>query len=90
MKILALQLARLGDCFQTWPALRAIQRSNPSLRSLLSHFNPKLGRLELHQPLFQALNSNLADSALNELNRLYSKVKNLKVSNIDLRRGHLS
>jgi hypothetical protein len=61
-----------------------------SLRSLISLFNPKLGRLELHQPLFQALNSNLADSALNELNRLYSKVKNLKVSNIDLRRGHLS
>jgi heptosyltransferase-3 len=29
MKILVLQLARLGDCFQTWPALRAIQRSNP-------------------------------------------------------------
>jgi heptosyltransferase III len=29
MKILILQLARLGDCFQTWPALRALQRQYP-------------------------------------------------------------
>lgn len=30
MKILILQLARLGDIFQTWPVLRAIKRSHPN------------------------------------------------------------
>ncbi len=30
MKILVLQLARLGDIFMTWPALRAIKRTNPN------------------------------------------------------------
>ncbi len=29
MKILVLELARLGDIFQTWPALRALKRLNP-------------------------------------------------------------
>lgn len=29
MKILVIQLARLGDIFQTWPALNAIKRMNP-------------------------------------------------------------
>ncbi len=29
MKILILELARLGDIFQTWPALRALKRANP-------------------------------------------------------------
>ncbi len=29
MKILVLQLARLGDIFQTWPALRALRRAHP-------------------------------------------------------------
>jgi heptosyltransferase III len=29
MKILVLELARLGDIFQTWPALRALKRANP-------------------------------------------------------------
>lgn len=29
MKILVLQLARLGDIYMTWPALNAIKRSNP-------------------------------------------------------------
>ncbi len=30
MKILVLQLARLGDIYMTWPALRALRRLNPS------------------------------------------------------------
>jgi ADP-heptose:LPS heptosyltransferase len=30
MKILVLQLARLGDIYQSWPALRALRRQNPS------------------------------------------------------------
>ncbi len=29
MKILAIQIARLGDIFQTWPALRALKRAYP-------------------------------------------------------------
>jgi ADP-heptose:LPS heptosyltransferase len=29
MKILVLELARLGDIFQTWPALRALKRKHP-------------------------------------------------------------
>jgi ADP-heptose:LPS heptosyltransferase len=29
MKILVTQLTRLGDIFQTWPVLRAIQRNHP-------------------------------------------------------------
>lgn len=29
MKILVLQLARLGDIYQTWPALHALKRQNP-------------------------------------------------------------
>lgn len=29
MKILAIQLARLGDIYQSWPALRALKRLNP-------------------------------------------------------------
>lgn len=29
MKILVLQLARLGDIFQSWPALRALRRAHP-------------------------------------------------------------
>jgi hypothetical protein len=61
-----------------------------SLRNLFSGFNANLGRLELTQALFEPLSANLADSALNELNRLYSKVKNQKMSNIDLRRGPIS
>src|SRR3954464_11727282 len=28
-KILVLELARLGDIYQTWPALRALKRLNP-------------------------------------------------------------
>jgi hypothetical protein len=34
--------------------------------------------LEITAPLFEPLQANLADSALNELNRLYSKVRNRK------------
>ena len=30
MKILVLQLARLGDIYQTWPVLRALKRQNPT------------------------------------------------------------
>ena len=30
MKILVMQLARLGDIYQTWPTLNALRRSNPS------------------------------------------------------------
>ncbi len=30
MRILVLQLARFGDIYQTWPALKAIQRLNPT------------------------------------------------------------
>ncbi len=30
MKILVVQLARLGDIYQTWPTLHALQRQNPS------------------------------------------------------------
>ncbi len=32
MKILVIQLARLGDIFQTWPALRALKKANPEVQ----------------------------------------------------------
>jgi heptosyltransferase III len=32
MKILVLELARLGDIFQTWPALRALKRTRPQVQ----------------------------------------------------------
>ena len=39
MRILVLQLARFGDIYQTWPALKAIQRLNPTaeLHVLVRH-----------------------------------------------------
>lgn len=54
-----------------------------SLNQLLQD-NP---RLEVPHPLFVAIKSDLADSALNELNRLYSKIRHLKSSSIDFKRG---
>ncbi len=48
--------------------------------------NPKL---DLHAPIFETLRMDLADSALNELNRLYSKVRHLKTSRVDFKRGPL-
>ncbi len=35
MKVLVLQLARLGDIFQTWPALRALQRQGAEVHVLV-------------------------------------------------------
>lgn len=46
--------------------------------------NPKL---ELQSPLFEPLKTDLTDSALNELNRLYAKVRHLKTSSIDFKRS---
>lgn len=46
--------------------------------------NPKL---ELQAPIFEALKTDLADSALNELNRLYAKVRHLKTSSVDIKRS---
>lgn len=48
--------------------------------------NPKL---DLHAPLFESVKTDLADSALNELNRLYSKVRHLKTSQVDFKRSPL-
>jgi hypothetical protein len=48
--------------------------------------NPKL---DIASPLFEAVKTDLADSALNELNRLYSKVRHLKRSQIDFKRSPL-
>jgi hypothetical protein len=57
-----------------------------NLRQLISE-NP---RLELQSPHFETARSELADSALNELNRLYSKVQHLKSSSIDFKRSPIS
>ncbi len=57
-----------------------------NLRQLLNE-NPKL---DLHAPLFDSIRSDLADSALNELNRLYSKVQHLKSSPIDFKTRPIS
>jgi len=48
--------------------------------------NPKL---EVTAPLFESVKTDLADSALNELNRLYSKVRHLKTSQVDFKRSPL-
>jgi ADP-heptose:LPS heptosyltransferase len=54
MKILVLQLARLGDIYQTWPVLRALKRANPGAeihlltRSKFAAAAPKDGVLSRH------------------------------------------
>lgn len=50
----------------------------------LLHENP---RLEVQTPKFEFVRSDLADSALNELNRLYSKVRHSKTTAIDFKRS---
>lgn len=47
MKILVIQLARLGDILQTWPTLRAIRRQNPEAEI---HFmvRPKFKEAAIH------------------------------------------
>ncbi|MEZ0392391.1 MAG: hypothetical protein ACAH59_09260 [Pseudobdellovibrionaceae bacterium] len=59
--------------------------SMTSLHQLISE-NPKL---ELQSPLFESIKMDLADSALNELNRLYAKVRHAKTSSVDFKRGPL-
>lgn len=46
--------------------------------------------LELNQPAFEHIRLDLTDSALNELNRLYSKMHHLKTSAFDIKRSPLS
>lgn len=43
--------------------------------------------LKLQEELFQSVSTDLTDSALNELNRLYSKVQHIKSTAIDSRRS---
>jgi hypothetical protein len=61
-------------------------RNMSQLNSLLLE-NPKL---ELQNPLFEPVKTDLSDSALNELNRLYSKVRHQKTSSFDFKRSSLS
>ncbi len=58
--------------------------------SQLRHLLLENPGLQLHSPWFEAARSDLADSALNELNRLYSKVQHLKSSSIDFKRRPIS
>lgn len=45
--------------------------------------------LDLQSPLFESIKTDLTDSALNELNRLYAKVRHIKTSAIDFKRSPL-
>ncbi len=45
--------------------------------------------LKIQSPLFESVKMDLADSALNELNRLYAKVRHQKTSQIDFKRSPL-
>ena len=47
-------------------------------------------KLELAQATFEPLKSDITDSALNELNRLYAKIRHMKTSSFDLKRDSLS
>lgn len=50
MKILVLELARLGDIFQTWPALRALKRAHPQAQIEVltrARFQPAIEGLEV-------------------------------------------
>jgi hypothetical protein len=57
--------------------------------SQLNHLLMENPKLEIHSPLFESVKTDLADSALNELNRMYSKVRHLKTSQVDFKRGPL-
>jgi hypothetical protein len=46
-------------------------------------------RLDIQSPLFESVKTDLADSALNELNRLYSKIRHLKTSQAQFKRNPL-
>lgn len=63
--------------------------SSPSLKTLkqLLADNEKL---ELSQPQFEHIRLDLTDSALNELNRMYSKIQHIKGSAFDIKRSPLS
>lgn len=70
-----------------------VHKRNGFLLNQLSQLNLLLQEnplLEVHSPLFETIKTDLADSALNELNRLYSKVRHVKTSNIDFKRSPLT
>lgn len=60
-----------------------------SLVAELHHLLLENPDLELKSPLFEEIKTDLADSALNELNRLYAKVRHLKTSPVDFKRSPL-
>ena len=62
---------------------------DPSLKNL-KQLLLENSQLELVQPAFEHIRLDLTDSALNELNRLYSKMQHLKSSAFDIKRGPLS
>ncbi len=70
-----------------------IPKRNGFLIHTLSQLNQLLldnPNLEVTTPRFESLRTDLADSALNELNRLYSKVRHQKTASIDFKTSSLS
>ena len=75
------------------PGFCVHQRNGFLLDQNLKNLKTLLGeneKLELTQPLFEPLKSDITDSALNELNRLYAKIQYMKTSSFDMKRNSLS
>ena len=86
MKILVLQLARLGDIYQSWPTLNALKRNNPEAeihlltRSAFSAAAPKfvdrhwhLDTKKILRPLIDERPN--VDQALNEMSSLVEELR---------------
>src|SRR4051794_29867404 len=81
MRILVLQLARFGDIYQSWPAIKALQRSFPGaevhalVRSRFSQATEGLAGVTVHElntadvlkPILESGDENAALSRLSDL-----------------------
>ena len=93
MKILVIQLARLGDIYLSWPALRALKRKNPEAHVTLltrSSFVPATLGLEAVDKVLELPTSEILSPLVQDLmdipeahGRLAKFVENLKSNHFD-------